>query len=884
MGTGIETQLKTGKNPQEPATEGQARSFLSGVTLLSLGTILLGLIVIGFMIQVGNVHAGASFLIGGLFSLPLRPVMFIVPLVLISGLVFHLRKKSLYTRAEMVCILAALLLAPPIMTEGFWSYIVGSVVTIPRTSDMHKLDGFSDKMWPHGDNIVEGALLDDGATGSQERETLEVDAGELTSVPVLRNAAPEDVSTLRIPIPLFSENALHLYLDEPYLLTLLARADGLQSESYYYCRIFYDDEEDFATEVFSSREAGESSYLRPGGFVRKGRYGVEFSSAVEQVAYIELGLVGRGSVAFADLSLVSVSVIEEIYDGRKVVAQDEYDALPEKLRGRVLVRPDSMFSLAGLKLVLSGGIPFREWVNPAMFWFGFVSLLLTGTFAIAVIMRKQWIENERYPIPVAQIPIRLLGLDATDTDELGTSKLPSIWKNRLLWIGFGTTLFWCLMKIWAAYNSSVPNLSINVPIGPYFSDPGWGGMWNVNFKVCSVFLALALFMELNVLMTIVVGFFLYRAQSWFGYSYGLTSTAGYPFQGDQMNGAYLMYALLVIFFTRKYLWKVIKRAFKGGQEPGETREVMSYRTSFIALVLCYAGIAVWAHWAGIGVSGMLVFYTIMLLVSFVAAKLRAECGVPFSTYFPWSIMAIVPLMGGAPLFAPGGFLFIAIVTELLVIRSFLLLPGLQVEAIELGRRARVVPRQMVYVAVLGVLGSLLVGGWFVLSNAYAEGADVGGTGSASMGLKAHWFRTYGSYIKAADQEVAPAEAADEDDGSKRGGVKPQVWAMAYGAGTVALATTLRQFFAGFWFHPIGFLVGASWMAQEAWGSILLAWLIRLVVLKLGGAATVREKLLPFATGIFLGGMTAYLIYAVTVSYLKFFVPGTKSVWWSIWAL
>ena len=74
------------------------------------------------------------------------------------------------------------------------------------------------------------------------------------------------------------------------------------------------------------------------------------------------------------------------------------------------------------------------------------------------------------------------------------------------------------------------------------------------------------------------------------------------------------------------------------------------------------------------------------------------------------------------------------------------------------------------------------------------------------------------------------------------------------------------------------------MMQEAWGSLLLAWLIRLTVLKLGGAATVRNKLLPFATGIFLGGMTAYLVYAVTVSYLKFFVPGTKSVWWSIWAL
>jgi hypothetical protein len=102
--------------------------------------------------------------------------------------------------------------------------------------------------------------------------------------------------------------------------------------------------------------------------------------------------------------------------------------------------------------------------------------------------------------------------------------------------------------------------------------------------------------------------------------------------------------------------------------------------------------------------------------------------------------------------------------------------------------------------------------------------------------------------------------------------------------SVTVITILRQFFAGFWFHPIGVIVGSGWMAQEAWGSLLLAWLIRFSVLKIGGAATVRNKLMPFAVGIFLGGTAAYFTYFVTVSYLKFFVPGVKNVWWSIWGL
>jgi hypothetical protein len=876
-------------SPDKHADHRAKRSFLPGVTPLSVATILSGLVIIGFMIQIGDVHAGASFMIGGLFALPLHPVMVVAPLILISGLVYALKRKSIYTRAEMICILAALLLAPPIFTEGFWSYIVGGTVTIPQTSDMAKLDGMSDKMWPHGENLTGEALNQDAAAdtlvtkGTTEWRVFQVGPDEHQTVPVLRNDRPDGHSAVRVRLPLFVDQQLHLFLNEPYLLTVLARANELESESYYYCRIFYDDATAFASEVFSSREPAKPGYLRPDGFIRKGLYGVTFGPTVEREAVIELGLIGRGEVAFADLSLVNVSVITELYDGRKVMSAAQYEALPAKLRGRVLVQPDSWWSLAGVKWILSGGIPFREWTQPAIFWMSYLALLLTGTFVIAVIMRRQWVENERYPLPVAQIPIRLLGLNE-HPDDLSTGRLPTIWKTPVMWAGFAVTLVWCVMKIWSAYNASVPNLGINVPLGPYFSDSALAPVFNqVNLKVASIFLAIGLFMELNILMTLVIGYFLYRAQYWVGETYGLSSMSEYPFAAEQMNGSYLMYALLVIFFTRKYLRGVLVQAVRGQKLDAECDpEVLSYRACMITLVLCFGGVALWADWAGIGMAGMLVFYTITLLVSFVAAKLRAECGVPFSTYFPYGIFLLVPLFGGAPLIAPGGFIFIAIISEIFFLRSFLLIPGIQLEAIELGRRARVAPRHLIYVCVLGLIGAWIIGGWFTLSNSYTTGM-----GTPSQVNRTYWFNTYGGYIKSADQSAATPETSAESERTASAAsfkADPALWATFFGASTVAAITVLRQFFAGLWFHPIGLLVGSSWMIQEAWGSLLLAWLIRFSVLKLGGAATVRTKLMPFAVGIFLGGTTAYFFYFVTVSYLKFFVPGVKNIWWSLWAL
>jgi len=876
-------------SPDKRADHRAKSSYLPGVTPLSVATILSGLLIIGFMIQIGDVHAGASFMIGGLFALPLHPVMLVAPLTLISGLVYALKRKNIYTRAEMVCVLFALLLAPPIFTEGFWTYFVGGTVTIPQTSDMAKLDGLSDKMWPHGENLTVDALDQNATTntldtrGAAEWRAFQVGMDNRTSVPVLRNDRADGQSAVRVRVPLFVDQQLRLFLDEPYMLTVLARAAALEAESYYYCRIYYDDATAFASEVFSSREPAKPGYLRPDGFILKGRYGVIFGPAVEHEVVIELGLVGRGEVAFAELSLANVSVITELYEGRKVMTAAQFEELPAKLRGRVLVKPDSLWSLAGVKWILRGGIPFREWSQPAIFWMSFLTLLLTGTFMMAVIMRRQWVENERYPLPVAQIPIRLLGLNE-NPDDLSTGRLPSIWKTPIMWTGFAITFIWCMMKIWSAYNMSVPNLGINVPLGPYFSESAMAPVFNeVSLKVASIFLALGLFMELNILMTLVLGYFLFRAQYWFGEAYGLSSMSEYPFAAEQTNGSYLMYALLVIFFTRKYLWRVLVEAVRGrkADTAGEL-EVLSYRACLIILALCFGGVALWADWAGVGMAGMLMFYTILLLISFVAAKLRAECGVPFSTYFPYGIFLLIPLFGGAPLIVPAGFFFIAMISEILFLRSFLLIPGIQLEAIELGRRARVVPRHMIYVCVLGLFGAWIIGGWFTLSNSYTTGI-----GTPAQVSKTYWFNSYNSYIKSADQSVATPEMSAEPEraeSNSRFKNNPSFWATIFGAGTVSVITVLRQYFAGLWFHPIGLLVGSSWMIQEAWGSLLLAWIIRFTVLKLGGAAIVRTKLMPFAVGIFLGGTAAYFIYFVTVSYLKFFVPGVKNIWWSLWAL
>ena len=103
-----------------------------------------------------------------------------------------------------------------------------------------------------------------------------------------------------------------------------------------------------------------------------------------------------------------------------------------------------------------------------------------------------------------------------------------------------------------------------------------------------------------------------------------------------------------------------------------------------------------------------------------------------------------------------------------------------------------------------------------------------------------------------------------------GGVEPaaggSVWGvgmMVYG-GVVTMALALfRQFFSGFWFHPIGFLLGATHLNDGAnWGSLLFAWAIRFTVLKVGGATAVTKKLQPFFLGAFMGCVASIAMFTV----------------------
>lgn len=829
-----------------------------GLTPTALIACLLAMMAMGMLIQYSDITIGLTFASEHALALPAFWVF--VPLSLLCGGLFWITRWRVLSRAEFLCVMFCMLISAPLMSQGFWHRVVAILATNPRMADFEKLDAMNDRLWPHGPNRVDDALRQDNpavtTVGDCRWEPVEYDQGRRAVLPVLVNPGGSNTVALRLKLPVDAAGTgTGILPGEPFIVSVMVRARDLGPGSRYYCRAYADNAPAFA-EFFSASAGPKDNYLHRTGFRRVGAYGVRFPEGARDHYTLEFGLEGNGRLELAVPKLLGVAALEALYKGRLTVSKAEYAKAPPEKRVFLLVRPGRMWSWEGVKYILAGYIPVRDWAGPVLVWTLFVGLILTATLAINIIMRRQWLDSERFQLPLARIPAALIGDE--DEPERG---VPALWSNRLVWAGFAAALVWMLLKAWHGYNPKVPDVAVKVMLRDYFQDPSWGQMWTRwQFQIEGIFLPLCIFMELNVLLSLVLGYVAYRSLFWIGEVGGLTTDPNYPYSDSICIGAYLGYAAILLALSRKYLWRTLKAAVRG-EGPEGSPEALSYRGAYLMLVLALAGAMVWARWLGISQGGMLVFVAFLVTIGFVAARLRSECGTPWGYFAPGNVAFFIGLLGGVWRFGPEAVLFCYIASFMVAPTVFYLIPGAQMELLGLGQRWNVRPRDLVLCALLGVLGGMVIGGWVFLSNAYAMGADSLSHYQWAFDSKWWYFFPYNLDMTAANNRLLGAQAA-------QAGSNPAWTAFGVSAGVAVLLALLRQFFSGFWFHPIGFILSSTNFMDYIWGSALTAWAVRLTVLKFGGAATVREKLQPFFVGVFLGSCTAYLVILIHGAYLR----------------
>jgi hypothetical protein len=843
-----------------------------GLTLRSFVIAVFALLLLGIWVEYEELYC----LYGGPLTENAPPngaIGVILILLALSALLYLLRRSLRLATAEMVFILAALFVAAPLMTQGMWHRIPGLLASIPHNEDFKSYESLPPMLWPHGSNMVEGPFNGKDTLGAFSREGTGTlawtpmawpSSKKTLDCPTLVNAGTTDQTTLKLEIPVNENGRTQLVPGENYLFSCLVKTDGFQAGSSYYVRMQADADADH-TVLLSSTPSAPSFSLQQ-GFQRIGKCPVQIPVNLEKKLTLRIGLTGPGKLTVQDVQFFSSQAIEGLYTGVKVRRASVYGDLDKSERDFTLKRPDSLFSFGGLAYLVQGFIPLAQWGGPALAWTLLIGALFLGFMGFNVLMRRQWSDSERFTFPMNILPRQLL---SEETDAKGHPYL-AIFRDKVMWIGFGLMMLLCVLKGLHFYNPSVPapfydtfqlnSLFTNPLIKVYLTNAS-------GISISFTMLAIALLIETDILFSMWASFLLFQFTQVFGKAFNWNKFAGYPWDWQQTIGAFIGYAMVALVAARRHLGRIWRHLI-GKERLDDSREVVSYRVAVIMLVASIVLIIGWGVWTRMGWVASLLFFSYMLIIGFTSSKVRAEAGMPFAYWMPYFSMLFVAAIGGFAVFGTTGMLVATIASGFMCVSCFFFIAPVQVEMMELGRHFQVKARDIGAGLWLGLLGGIFIGGFVVLCWAYGFGADNMAT---TWPYGQNWyFNGYRNGEAAIDRAFIADPAQLMTPATEPMNIVQNVDAkgITIGVGVTGLLATLRSLFMWFPLHPLGYVLSTTYFMRGAWFIMLIAWLIRLIVLRIGGAHSIRKGLIPFCVGMFLACVVSIMLFDVVGFYLR----------------
>ncbi len=785
----------------------------------------------------------------------------------IGTLLYKVRRPLRLSPQELMVVYAALVVSAPLMTQGLWGRMVGMLCAIPANQDFKSYESLPEMLWPHGPNLVANGRFEQELAGFRSGADTRIDWAESNCgkqgrlrAPVISGTGATSRAYLEFGIDRFGADGRELLVPgERFLFSMLARVQGLQKGSSYSVTMQADT--GVVRTVFISTSATRPSFAQPDGFERMGASSLMVPLDLARRLTFTIGITGAGQLSAQDIQFLNVEAVEGVYSGRRIATESEWSRLGPDERAFTIPRPDNLLSPRGVKYLLTGMIPIEQWMRPILTWSVLIAALFAGFLGLNILMRRQWVEHERFSFPLTIIPKNLFA----ETDVDGRRRFV-IFRNRIMWIGFAIALPLALLKGFNYYNASIPApVWGTVNLDQFFLNPLTKAyLAEVQItpeSVSIVILAVALLIETDVLFSLWGFFLIFQLFNLFGPALNFNRFPGYPWRHQQAMGAFIAYAGLALFVGRKHLRDVFALIVRR-HAPAAAREDQSHYRVAAAMILASLGVlAAWGAWTRMGVAAGLIFFGYMLVLGFAASKLRAECGAPFSYMTPYYGMQFVAAVGGFAVFGSTGMLVATIAAGFMTTAGFLLMSPAQVEMMELGRHFNVRLRDLSGGLWIGLVGGIVIGGFAMLCWTYGLSAD---------SFKSNWWFQQTRYF---DQYRAGELSADRALATDTLFSNPENRALdpvhnlnAKGltigvVGTLAISF-LRSQFMWFPFHPIGYVLASSHFVQLTWLAAFLAWAVRSVLFRLGGAQAIRRGLVPFCVGMFLAAIVSILFFDI----------------------
>ena len=488
-------------------------------------------------------------------------------------------------------------------------------------------------------------------------------------------------------------------------------------------------------------------------------------------------------------------------------------------------------------------IPWEAWAQPLFFWGILAVLFVVASFCVASLLRRQWVENEKFAFPLVAVPILLS--EEPDGGHLLNRRM----RSPLLWLAvFLTTGVHSLKGLHLLY-PSVPDIPLAWNLLDVLPSPPWNLLDWFPIALYPLMIGLTYLLAREVAFSFWFFFLFYKFQILLCAMYnwqmpGVLGGFGYKqFHALQSFGGAVGLLVWVLWTGRRHLRDVWETATGGARVLDDRREMLSCRATLAGLFAAYGGIGLWLYLAGMSPALIALSLLMMTLALVIIAWMVCQAGMLFVQTAYGSIDIVAPVRG------TGGMAIPPLYTQYRFEGSFL-----------------INTREMILPSVLGGTKAADAAGFSPRPLFWGMAASVGITlaVSAAASLALPYFS--GGANSIGNEWVY--NGAPQKPLLLLGGMAavPYVGSWANGLHIVAgfagvLGLLVSRAYFGFGLHPIGFL-GASVHATHAlWFSMFLGWVFKSLVLRYGGMRG-YNALLPFFLGLIVGDVMNAVVWIV----------------------
>lgn len=469
----------------------------------------------------------------------------------------------------------------------------------------------------------------------------------------------------------------------------------------------------------------------------------------------------------------------------------------------------------------------RAWALPGLLWASFIAVTQLMCLGVNVLVRRQWTDYEKLSFPLVALPM-----------EMTARGEQSIWRSKLMWLGFCLSGFVDLLNGLANYFPAIPRIPVKyrwIRFSPRYRVAGT----SIAIAFYPFVIGIGYLLPTDLTFSTWFFFLFLRLQRFLFTALGYPSrypwtSAGHsapPAMLEQSIGSYIAVVVFAAWAARRHLAAVWDAIWSGSGSRTPPEEANEYRLAMAAIVVGF--ILTVAFGASLGMPAVIafVYITFYLVINTAITKIRAEAGAPthgFHFAGPDHILLTVRGTNRMKVRELAGWgLFFGFN------RAYTGVPmPHQLEGMKMGEMIGMHRQRLTATIALATVLGCYAGVWALLHLCFREGVEQ--MGEPVCRLSPQGWMLVNTWLN-----------------NPKGPNLVGLGGIIFGFLFASFLMMMRFRFVWWQFHPIGYAIAADWTTGLIWMPLLIGWAAKAGLLRYMGPKVYHHGL-PFALGLILG--------------------------------